>query len=131
MPDPGAAASASADPLPRESAGEVGQDAPAASNGSGAGAGGSAQASPLAGNAAPEYPFLARKKGQEGLVLVLAEISAKGGVEGVRVSKSSGHSSLDEAAMEAVRRWRFQPALKNGHPVPSTLEQPIRFRLQE
>jgi protein TonB len=95
------------------------------------GASGGSDASPLAGNAPPEYPFLARKKGQEGLVLVLAKITDEGWVENVSLAKSSGHSSLDEAALAAVRQWRFQPALQNGRPVSSSLEQPIRFRLDD
>ncbi len=76
---------------------------------------------------APEYPSLARDAGVEGTVLVWALVGLDGSVEQVQVQKSI--PMLDEAAREAVRRWRFTPALANKHPVRVWVAVPVRFRL--
>ncbi|MFW6162471.1 MAG: energy transducer TonB, partial [Planctomycetota bacterium] len=49
----------------------------------------------------------------------------------VRVARSSGHAVLDEAAVAAVRRWRFTPARAGGAAVTAEVEIPIRFRLSD
>ena len=87
-------------------------------------------AEPLSDNPTPEYPRLARRKGMEGVVLVRAHVSPTGSVLAVSVSRSSGHRSLDEAAVSCVRRWTFDPALDRGEPVEGLVEFPIRFRLK-
>ena len=93
--------------------------------------GGEAQgAAPHADNPAPPYPFAARRRGQEGRVLLQVEVLPSGDAGIVRIEKSSGVASLDEAASEAVRRWRFHPARHNGRPVPATVQVPIRFALK-
>lgn len=61
----------------------------------------------------PTYPSSARRAGHQGTVTVSFTVSSSGSVTSVRVSRSSGHSSLDNAAISAVRRWRFKPA-RNG-----------------
>ena len=47
----------------------------------------------------------------------------------VTVGKSSGEAALDDAAMEAVRQWRFEPAKRNGVPVRAWAVVPIEFKL--
>ncbi|MBF0272685.1 MAG: TonB family protein [Magnetococcales bacterium] len=84
----------------------------------------------MAANPKPDYPRSARRLGQEGTVLLTVEVTAAGGVAGVGVRKSSGFESLDQAATEAVRRWRFIPARRNGLLVAATVSVPIRFALQ-
>ncbi|MGO9308807.1 MAG: energy transducer TonB [Spirochaetia bacterium] len=111
--------------------------------GTGAGGGGSAvPASVVPASAAvlilprpraeilPTYPGSARRAGFEGLVKVAATVDATGAVTTTEVLVSSGHASLDTAALEAVRRALFAPALQGGKPVSSRIVIPIRFRLQ-
>jgi len=80
-------------------------------------------------NPKPAYPTEARRRNQEGLVLLLVEVSAQGRASGVTVRESSGFRILDKAALRAVRGWTFRPALRNGVPVASTVEVPVRFFL--
>jgi len=80
-------------------------------------------------NPAPPYPGPARRRGHEGTVLLAVEVLAEGATGKIRVERSSGHPLLDDAALQAVREWRFEPAMKNGTPVPSWVEVPIRFVL--
>lgn len=86
-------------------------------------------AAPRANNPAPSYPASARRRGQEGRVLLQVEVLANGNAGSVTLEKSSGIDSLDAAALDTVRRWRFRPARKNGQPVAATVQIPIRFAL--
>lgn len=81
------------------------------------------------GNAIPEYPAQARRRGWEGRVLLVVRVRADGVAESVRVAQSSGHDILDRAARDAVRRWRFEPARRAGISVAASLEVPVTFRL--
>lgn len=81
-------------------------------------------------NPAPDYPDEARRRRQEGVVLLRVQVNAKGRVEGVEVERSSGTPSLDQAATRAVRRWEFEPARRGDAPVASTVTVPVRFRLE-
>jgi protein TonB len=82
-------------------------------------------------NPAPTYPEAARRAGQEGLALLSVSVSRDGVPEEVEIRKSSGFYLLDEAAVRAVRKWKFQPAGVGGIPIASRVEIPIRFRLDE
>jgi protein TonB len=82
------------------------------------------------GNAPPDYPREARRQGVEGVVLLRVAIAADGACSGVSIEKSSGHAALDDAAVAAVRNWRFSPALEDGVAVASELLVPIRFVLK-
>lgn len=79
--------------------------------------------------AAPEYPSRERRLGVEGVVEVLVRVAADGSVESADVETSSGAGALDEAALAAVRRWRFEPATTAGVAVPDAVVQRVRFRL--
>ena len=76
---------------------------------------------------APVYPREALRRGVGGTVRVQATVSPDGSVERMDVADSSGNRYLDRAAMEAVRRWRFKPAMRNGQPVSETVTIPIEF----
>ena len=77
---------------------------------------------------APEYPAAARRAGVEGRVIVRAWVDAEGTVREVQVL--AGLDPLvDQAAVEAVERWTFSPALKEGRPVPVWVTVPLTFRL--
>lgn len=80
-------------------------------------------------NPRPEYPRLARKRGQEGDVLLEVAVSADGRALETLVLTSSGHAVLDGAARRAVAGWRFVPARQGGQAVASTVRVPIRFRV--
>jgi protein TonB len=63
-------------------------------------------------------------------VLIQVSVLGDGRVGSARVASSSGHGSLDRAALKAVKRWRFRPALRGGKPVTATLMVPVVFRLE-
>ena len=78
---------------------------------------------------APEYPRRARRLGHQGRVVLIVHVAADGTVARVEVETSSGFPSLDNAAVRAAERWRFQPALADGRRVAATDRRTIRFRL--
>lgn len=79
----------------------------------------------------PVYPEDARQAGKEGRVVLSVEILADGNTGAVSVSVSSGQASLDQAAMQAVRQWRFVPAKDeaSGQAVDCHTSLPITFKL--
>lgn len=81
-------------------------------------------------NPPPAYPLAARRRGIEGTVLVRAEISAGGECLRVELKKTSGAGVLDQAALEAVKMWRFVPAKRGSQAVVAWVEVPITFKLE-
>ncbi len=81
----------------------------------------------LAVQVKPVYPEFAVQAQVEGTVLLWARVETDGTVGEVRVRKSV--PLLDEAAVAAVRRWRFTPALASGKPVAVWVSVPVRFSL--
>ena len=107
-------------------------------SGSGSGRGGQAGAgspveTPFAygTNPPPPYPSTARRRGWEGEVLLLVEVSAKGKVGKITVKSSSGYQILDRAARNAIYRWKFQAAQRNGRAVAGKVMVPIRFSIKD
>jgi periplasmic protein TonB len=84
-----------------------------------------------ASNPKPDYPAEARRRGLQGKVVLLVEVSAAGLPASLAVASSSGHAALDQAALAAVQRWHFSPATRGGTPVAGTAQVPIQFRLEE
>ena len=80
-------------------------------------------------NPGPHYPHLARKLGWQGTVLLHVQVGADGRCTAVQLQRSSGHTVLDEAALQAVRTWRFIPARQGDRPVNAWVDVPIRFNL--
>jgi len=79
----------------------------------------------------PEYTPTARQARIEGDVLLRANISTTGKAENIRVIKPLAHG-LDGKAIECLRKWRFQPALKQGGiPYVVRHDVAIPFRLQD
>jgi protein TonB len=76
----------------------------------------------------PVYPDIARSAHVEGTVVLEALLDTAGRVTQLRVIKSV--PLLDEAALEAVRQWRYTPSLYGGHPVSVLMTITIRFTLQ-
>ncbi len=80
-------------------------------------------------NQPPAYPVDAIRLRLEGVVMLQLRITAAGNVEDVQLLQSSGHQVLDEAAINAVAKWKGEPAKRWGRPVESVERLPIRFRL--
>lgn len=78
---------------------------------------------------APEYPVAAVRAGDEGTVLVRVEIDAAGKPGNVELAQRSRSRDLDRAALSAVRNWTFEPAIRDGKAVASTVQVPVDFRL--
>jgi len=75
---------------------------------------------------APLYPTIAQASGIEGVVILEAVIAEDGSVRDVRALRSI--PLLDQAAIDAVRQWRFSPTLLNGEPVPIVMTVTVSFR---
>ena len=78
----------------------------------------------------PRYPESARRAGIEGTVLLKLHVLADGGVASVTIERSSDHADLDHAAVQAIRRWRFEPARKDHRAVAAWAVLPVEFRLK-
>ncbi|WP_454829126.1 TonB family protein [Pseudoxanthomonas wuyuanensis] len=76
----------------------------------------------------PRYPADAAKRGISGSVLLRILVGADGKAKDVRVEKSKPAGVFDTASIEAVRRWTFSPALKDGKPVQGWVRVPIDFQ---
>jgi len=79
----------------------------------------------------PRYPESARRDGKEGRVLLRVLVNEEGRTASVEVNRSSGAEALDQAAVEAIKRWRFSPARHGDRPVESWVRIPIDFRLTD
>ena len=77
----------------------------------------------------PNYPSQARRRNQQGVVLVEVRLDERGQQRSLNVLRSSGVDSLDRAALEAVAKWRFRPETTGGQAVPSRVQIPIQFAL--
>lgn len=77
----------------------------------------------------PTYPPSARRAGEEGSVQLRILVDERGLPGEVQIVKSSGFARLDQAAIEAVRRWRFVAASNGSQPVVAWTQVAITFRL--
>ena len=76
----------------------------------------------------PNYPRRALRRGIEGVVMVRVDVGPDGVPTSVGISSSSRSRDLDRAAIEAVERWRFRPAIAaDGRPSVGTVVFPIEF----
>ena len=75
------------------------------------------------------YPRLAQRRGIEGQVVIELNIGADGKLLRASVKKSGGNG-FDEAALEAVRKAKFRPAMHNGRPTACIVLLPIHFTLR-
>ena len=81
-------------------------------------------------NPVPEYPPMAKRRGEQGRVLLRVTVSETGEPVVVLVSQSSGYALLDQSALQAVKNWQFVPARFNNHAVASEVTVPVRFTLE-
>lgn len=79
----------------------------------------------------PAYPAVARQAGQEGTALLQVEILPNGRTGEINIIRSSGYPTLDEAAVQTVRQWKFIPAknLQTDKNITCTTKLPVSFRL--
>ena len=78
----------------------------------------------------PGYPATARRLGIQGTTLLRVHVLVDGRVGDVLVQETAGHPDLDQAAADAVRRWRFDPARRGNDPVAMWVLLPVEFRLK-
>ena len=78
---------------------------------------------------APDYPEAMRLAGVSGLVLVNCLIDEKGAVQDMRVEKASNDQFV-KPAMQALSKWRFKPAQRDGAKVSTRVSIPIRFTFE-
>ena len=78
-------------------------------------------------NVLPVYPELAKKARVQGTVILETIIDPQGNVTNVRVLRSI--ALLDQAAINAVKQWKYEPTLLNGVPVPIVMTVKVRFQL--
>ncbi len=97
----------------------------------GAGAGHKQMQAAYRTTAKPDYPERARREGKEGRVLLRVLVDIDGRSEIVQIDTSSGSELLDQAARDAVKRWRFAPARDGDKAVASWIKIPIEFRLSD
>ncbi len=77
----------------------------------------------------PRYPNLAKRRNQQGVVVLEVRLDERGQQRALQIVRSSGVESLDEAALEAVADWQFRPETVDGRAVPSRVQIPIEFAL--
>jgi len=91
--------------------------------------GGNVQAARILNRVQPQYPPLARQTRISGTVRLHAIISKDGSIQQLEVI--SGHPLLQQAALDAVRQWRYQPTLLNGEPVEVDTTIDVIFSLNQ
>jgi TonB family protein len=75
----------------------------------------------------PKFPDLPDGAEQRGTVVMLIGVSPKGRVEVVRVVRSD-EEAFDKTAITTVKKWKFKPAEKDGHPVPVQITVEMKFQ---
>ncbi len=78
----------------------------------------------------PRYPIESRRKREQGTVVLALTLGLDGAVESLTIARSSGFSRLDDAARDAVRKWRWRPMIQQGQPVKVKGVVEIPFVLQ-
>jgi protein TonB len=80
----------------------------------------------------PAYPEDAREAGITGKVIIEAEVKPDGTPRKITVKEGiAGYPAFDQAAIEAVRQWRFTPGTRDGKPVSATVMIPLEFNLDD
>jgi protein TonB len=120
-PPPGA-------PAPQKQAPAAAPVATVAANAAG-GAGGVTRDAVLTRAVAPAYPAVALRSRQSGWVVVDFTVDPEGRTRDITVVNAQPRRVFDNAAIDAVRRYRFTPAMSNGVAVATKRQQKIEFNL--
>ena len=78
----------------------------------------------------PSYPSTARRLGIEGTSLLRVYVASDGRVTEIEVDQSAGHPDLDRAAVDAVRRWKFEPGRRGSEAIGMWVRLPVQFVLR-
>ncbi len=81
-------------------------------------------------NPAPVYPAIARRSGDQGTVMLKVLVNPEGAPLRVELDQSSGSKSLDGAALDAVKSWRFVPARRGTQNIEGWVRVPVVFKLE-
>lgn len=90
--------------------------------------GGNVQSSKLIRRVEPEYPELAKRARVQGIVLLQVLVGEQGNVTEVKIIR--GHPLLNQAAVDAVKQWKYSPTLLNDEPVPVIATVTVNFVLR-
>lgn len=82
-------------------------------------------------NPPPAYPLAARRRGLEGRVVLHVQVLENGRCGDISIKQSSGHELLDNAALQAVKEWRFIPAQRGDTAITARVDVPIHFKLEK
>ncbi|MDB5967602.1 MAG: energy transducer TonB [Hydrocarboniphaga sp.] len=82
-------------------------------------------------NPQPGFPAMSKKLHEEGTVVLRVHVSAAGEALTVDVARSSGYGRLDDAALRAVRKWKFVPSKRGDTPVDGIAMVPMVFSLKK
>jgi protein TonB len=77
----------------------------------------------------PEYPYRARRRGVEGSVELRFTVTRDGRVTAIDVVRAQPQHLFEESAKQAVTRWRFEPAMRDGKPVDVRVQVQLDFKL--
>ena len=84
----------------------------------------------IAARVPPPYPYLARRRGIQGRVIVRLLVGKDGKVTKSEVVKAEPSGVFEDAVLRTVGRWRFSPALRRGKPIPAWVETAVKFELK-
>ncbi len=98
--------------------------------GNASGRAGAASGTDVAAIPQPIYPKESRRLGEQGKVLLEVEIRSDGSIGEVKVIEHPGHERLVNAAIEAIKKARIEPAVEDGRPIASTVRVPFNFVLR-
>lgn len=98
--------------------------------GSSASQAGAASGTDVASIPQPIYPKESRQRGEQGKVLLEVQILSDGSIGQIKVLEHPGHERLVNAAIEAIKKARIEPALEDGRPIASMVRVPFNFVLR-
>jgi protein TonB len=78
----------------------------------------------------PDYPSASRRAGEQGTAVFAVLVDPSGHPQDVKVQTSSGHERLDQAGMQAIHRWIFNPAVRDSQKVTAWTTVRVTFQLQ-
>lgn len=79
----------------------------------------------------PTYPAMSKRLGEQGVAMLRIIVSETGMPETIQLEKSSGFDRLDKAALEAAKKCRFNPYMRDNKPMKVTVIAPFRFSLSD